>query len=60
PYQMCHCGNNLYSDVYVPAKMGICIYRTSDDELRKLLRQSSLYVTKRRAFGFLHSLFFKH
>ena len=60
PYQMCHCGNNLYSDVYVSSKMGICIYKTSGEDLRKILRHSRLYAVKRKIFGFLRSLFFKH
>jgi len=38
PQQMSHCGNHLHSDIFVPAKMDIHIYKTSDEELKKLLK----------------------
>ena len=38
PGQMTHCGDNLYSDICVPSKLGINIYGTSGKELERLLR----------------------
>lgn len=38
PHRMAHCGNNIHGDIFIPARMGIHIYKTSEEELQKLLR----------------------
>jgi len=44
PVELCHCGDSLYSDIYVPAKMGINIYRTTAAKLRVLMYICRIYM----------------
>lgn len=42
--QVIHCGDDLHSDVYVPARMGMRIYQITEDEVKKLLRYHPMYL----------------
>ena len=46
PRQMSHCGDDLHSDIYIPAKLGIRIYQMTDRDLKKILRYHILYLIK--------------
>ncbi len=38
PHELCHCGDDVHSDLYVPFKMGIRIYGLTDAEVKEKLR----------------------
>lgn len=47
-YELCHFGDNFHSDVSVPAKMGIKIFKMSKKELRKTTRRSQIYLFRQK------------
>lgn len=44
--EISHCGDNLHSDVWIPAKKGITIYKTSRKDIEKVFRQNIFMRTR--------------
>lgn len=57
--ELSHYGDNPYSDIFVPAKLGIKIYSMSDDDMRKFFKQHLLYNMVSPAMAAIKRLYLK-
>jgi len=57
PREMCHFGDNMYSDLCVPHKMGIGIYGASQKELERIVRNTGWLLVKYRVLKPIGILF---
>lgn len=53
PNQLCHFGDDLYSDVRIPFQMGISLYKQNDSQVYRALRYSYLIKLKQIIQKFL-------